>query len=257
MAFKGVILIFSLAYCFSSFAQDDYVLESESNSKTKEINKAIFNKPNPDYTSYFTTPTAYTLTKRDFRLASNDILFFKISYGLTSNTTISLNMSAFSSLIGSIKQNIKKNENVCVSITASLGDLTSGIKDTSVLFTGGSGQATIGNHQNNVTVGTGFYYINSNIEMINEEHEFFFHTINAGFQKQLSKNVYLMIDGLYFTNYNILTGGAGFRFVIKTKYSINAGLMPIFWNNIRTTRHDFTSGVIPFFSARMLIERKD
>jgi hypothetical protein len=93
--------------------------------------------------------------------------------------------------------------------------------------------------------------------MINEETEFFFHTINAGFQKQLSKNVYLMVDGLYFTNYNILTGGAGFKFVIKTKYSINAGLMPIFWNNIRTTRHDFTSGVIPFFSARMLIERKD
>tara|TARA_R110001592_G_scaffold88758_4_gene261314 strand:- start:427 stop:1197 length:771 start_codon:yes stop_codon:yes gene_type:complete len=256
MVFKGFILLFSSIYFTAAFAQDDYVLESD-NSKTTEINKAIFNKPNPDYTSYFTTPTAYTLTKRDFRLASNDILFFKASYGLTNNTTISLNISAFSSLVGSIKQNIKRNENVSVSITASIGDLTSGLEDTTVLFTGGSGQATIGDHQNNVTIGTGIYYINSSVEMINEESEFFFHTINAGFQKQLSKNIYLMIDGLYFTNYNILTGGAGFKFVIKTKYSINAGLMPIFWNNIRSTRYDFTSGVIPFFSARMLIERKD
>lgn len=253
---KGVFLLLFSFYFYTAFAQDDYVLESD-NSKSTEINKAIFNKPNPDYTSYFTTPTAYTLTKRDFRLASNDILFFKVSYGLTNKTTIGLNMSMFSSLVGSIKQNIKSNESINISITASIGDLTSGIKDTTVLFTGGSGQATIGDHQNNLTIGTGFYYINSNVEMINEETEFFFHTINAGFQKQLSKNVYLMVDGLYFTNYNILTGGAGFKFVIKTKYSINAGLMPIFWNNIRTTRHDFTSGVIPFFSARMLIERKD
>ncbi|MCB9359703.1 MAG: hypothetical protein H6587_11705 [Flavobacteriales bacterium] len=253
---KGFFLLLFTFYYYSLFAQDEYVLDTD-NSKTTEINKAIFNKPNPDYTSYFTTPTAYTLTKRDFRLASNDILFFKVSYGLTSNSTISLNMSAFSSLIGSIKQNIKKNENICISITASLGDLTSGLKDTTVLFTGCSGQATIGDHQNNLTIGTGIYYINSNVEMINEETEFFFHTINAGFQKQLSKNSYLMLDGLYFTNYNILTGGIGFKFVIKTKYSVNAGVMPVIWNNIRTTRHDFTSGVLPFFSVRMLIERKD
>jgi hypothetical protein len=253
---KGVFLLLFSFYFYSVFAQDDYVLESD-NSKTTEINKAIFNKPNPDYTSYFTTPTAYTLTKRDFRLASNDILFFKVSYGLTEKTTIALNMSMFGSLVGSIKQNIKQNENVRLSITASLGDLTSGIKDTSVLFTGGSFLATIGDHQNNITIGTGFYYVKSSIELINEETEFFFHTINAGFQKQLSKNIYLMLDGLYFTNYNIITGGAGFKFVIKTKYSINAGVMPVIWNNIRTTRHDFTSGVIPFFSARMLIERND
>lgn len=254
--FRGFFLLFLLIYFSTTFAQDDYVLETK-HSKKSEFDKTIFNKKNPDYTSYFTTPTAFTLTKRDFRLASNDILFFKASYGLTSKTTASLNMSAFSSLIGSIKQNIKKNETVSISITVSLGDLTAGIKDTNVFFTGSSCIATIGDHQNNFTIGTGIYYINSNIEMINEEHEFFFHVINAGFQNQVSKNIYVLIDGMYLTNYNILTGTAGFKFLIKTKYSINVGVMPIIWNNIRTTRHDFTSGVIPFFSARMLIERKD
>lgn len=253
---KGFILVLFSFIISYSFAQDDYVLESTESTKN-EVNSAFFNKPNPDYTSYFTTPTAFTLSKRDFRLASNDIIFFKASYGLTSNTTLSLNMSAFSSLVGSIKQNLKRNETVNISITASLGDLTSGIKDTTVLFAGTSCQATIGDHQNNLTIGTGIYYINSNVEMINEEHEFFFHVINAGFQNQLSKNIYFLIDGMYFTNYNVLTGGVGFKFVIKTKYSINAGIMPIVWNNIRTSRHDFTSGVLPFFSARMLIERKD
>lgn len=247
-----LVSIFFLSLLSNFYAQDDYVIDNK-----KKIKEKNFNKSNTDYTSYFSTPTAFTLTKRDFRIASNNILFAKGSYGLTNKTTASVTVSAFGSLVASIKQNLKQNETVAISISSTFGDLSLAVRDTSFLFTGINGQATIGDKQNNLTIGTGIYYLNSNVEFINEEHEFLFHYINAGIQSQLSNNMYLMVDGMYFTNYNVFMGTAGLKFLLKTKYSFNVGLMPIIWDNIRTTRHDFTSGVLPFFSARMLIERKD
>ena len=251
---KGVFLAIISFSCINLFAQDDYVLEDYKTNETNII-EDHYDKPNPDYTSYFMTPSAYTLTSRDFRFASNDIIFLKASYGFTNNTTASLNVSMFSSVVASVKQNIKRNETVSLSITASVGDLYAASEDTTVAFTGGSFQATIGDHQNNLTFGTGVYYIGSNIDIINEQSQFFFHTVNVGFQNQISKHIYFLAEGLYFTNYSVFTGGVGLKFVVKRKYSINVGAMPVLWNNIRTSRHDFSSGVIPFFSVRMLIER--
>jgi len=254
--FKGTFLFLFSILCLSPlYSQDDYVLDAKQLDKPV-IKKPIYNVPNPDYMAYNTTPTAFPLSSRDFRLASNDILFFKCSYGLTSKTTVSANMSLFGSLIGSVRQLIKEKDNVTVSFSASIGDFRAASADTTIFFTGTNIEVTIGDHQNNLSFGAGFHYMNSDtLEIFNEEHEFFFYTINVGFQNQLSRSLYLVLDALYFTNYNILTGGASLKFVIKRKYSINAGLMPITWNNIRSSRWDLRPGIIPFFSMRMLIER--
>lgn len=245
------LLLFSIG---CSFAQDDYVLDAKELDKPV-IKKPIYNIPNPDYMGYNTTPTAFTLGQRDFRLASNDILFFKGSYGVTSKTTLSVNLSMFSSMVGIIRQQLKESDDFVVSVSASLGDLYSASRDTTILFTGTNIEATIGDHQNNLSFGTGIHYINSTIDIFNERREFFFHTINVGFQNQLSRIMYIVLDAMYFTNYGILTGGASLKFVIKRKYSINAGIMPVTWNEIRSTRYDLHPGVLPFFAVRMLIDR--
>jgi hypothetical protein len=257
MYLKGLLLVVSFFYLQLGFAQeDDYVVKDKKSAKPL-YKKDLYSTPNPDYTSYFISPTAFTITKRDFRLASNDLIFFKVTYGLTSNTNVSINTSLFGSIIGSVKHSIVLKENQQLSFSASFGDFTASLKDTNVLFGGCDANFTLGDHQNNVTFGTGFHVVKSNIDLIQDKRQFFVHTLNFGVQRQIAKKTYLMIDGYYFTNYSILTGAAGFKFVIKTRYTLNAGVMPILWNNIRNTRYDVKPILIPVVSFRMLIERKD
>ena len=237
-----------------SFFLDDYVLDAHQLDQPV-VKEPLYNLPNPDFMAYNTTPTAFTLSSGDIRLASNDLIFFKASYGLSSKTTISANASMFSSFIGSVRQQLKATDNFTVAVSASLGDLYAGSRDTTILFTGANFEATIGDHQNNLSFGMGFHYINSDqIELFNDQHEFYFHTLNVGFQNQISRVIYVVLDALYFTNYSILTGGASLKFVIKRKYSINVGVMPVTWNDIRSSRWDVRAGILPFFAARMFID---
>lgn len=250
--------LFSLTFCAAQ-TEDDYVLKDKNNKTSKrklKDKKDFYGISNPDYTSYFISPTAFTLTKRDFRLASNDILFFKGTYGLTDHTNISINTSFFGTLIGSIKQSIDIDEHQKLAFSASIGDFTASIKDTNILFTGADACFTLGDHQNNISFGTGFYYIKSSIDIFNDLREFYAHVISFGFQNQISKKIYVMVDGYYFTNYSILTAAAGFKFVIRTRFNLNIGVMPILWNDIRSSRYDIKPTMIPVVSFRLLIDRK-
>ncbi len=258
---KKFWLLLSLFFFFiklSCFAQveDDYVNKNQSKSKPL-FNKKIYEISNPDYTSYFLSPTAFTLTKRDFRIASNDFIFVKGTYGLTDKLNISLNTSLFGSLIGSLKQRIDLGEQKSLSFSASLGNFTFTLKDTNILFSSADANFTFGTIQNSITVGTGMSFIKSNIDLVNDKRKFLMHFITFGLQNQLSRKVYFMVDGYYFTNYNILTAAAGFKFVIKTRYTLNAGVMPILWNDTRRSRYDIKPMMIPVVSFRMLIERKN
>lgn len=254
-------LWFSLLFFFLIpvyfFAQDDYVDENRSNKKEKQVVKTrpVHFLPNPDYTSYFLSPTAYTLSSRDFRLASNDLIFYKCSYGVSNKTTLSASGSLFSSLVGSVKHKIKQSEEFDLSITASLGDLYAASSDTTILFTGTELIATLGDYENNFSFSTGFHYLYSNIGLIDDNEELSFHHVAIGYQRQLTRTILVSAEGMYFTNHNIFTGGAGFKFIIKRKYLLATGVMPIIWNNIRPSRYDQTSLILPFFSLRMLIER--
>ncbi len=257
MFLKGFCVVVCFV-CFQiGFAQDDDYVVKDKKSAKPLFKKDIYNTPNPDYTSYFISPTAFTLTKRDFRLASNDLVFFKVTYGLTSNSNVSLNTSLFGTIIGSVKHSIALQENQQLSFSASFGDFTASLKDTNILFGGGDANFTLGDHQNNVTFGTGFHAVKSNIDLIQDKRQVFVHTLNFGVQRQIGQKTYLMVDGYYFTNFSILTGAAGLKFVIKTRYALNVGVMPILWKTIRSTRYDIKPNRIPVVSFRMLIERKD
>lgn len=246
-------------YTTISFAQsDDYVLDKKKQHNiSPQFQKDIYDTKNPDYTSYFISPTAFTITKRDFRFASNDILFLKGTYGLTSNTNVSLTSSLFGSIFGSVKHSFNLQNEKTLSLSASAGNFTAFLKDTNIVLTGTDAVFTIGDHQNNVSIGTGFYFIKSNIDIVYDKREFFIHAITFGIQNQISKKVYLMADGYYFTNYNFFTAAAGLKFVIKTRYCLNTGIMPFVRDDIRTTRHDIKSVFLPVISFKMLIERKD
>lgn len=253
-----ILCLFSLTFCIAQ-EDEDYVLKNKNSRKSiRQLTdkKDIYDISNPDYTSYFISPTAFTITKRDFRLASNDIMFFKVTYGLTDHTNISINTSLFGSLIGSIKQSIDIDENQKLAFSASLGDFTASLKDTNILFTGADACFTLGDHQNNISFGTGFYYIKSSIDIFNDRRELYAHVISFGLQNQITKKTYFMVDGYYFTNYSIFTAALGFKFIIRTRYNLNVGVMPILWNDIRSSRYDIKPTMIPVVSFRMLIDRK-
>lgn len=246
-----------ISVCFSQ-EEEDYVL---NNHKTKNLDpnfkKNIYDIVNPDYTSYFISPTAFTIPKYNFRLANNDLLFFKGTYGLTNNTNISLTTTLFGSIIGSIKHAINLDDEKTLSFSASFGDFTASLIDTNILFSNVDVNFTFGTHQNSFTIGTGGSFISSNIELISSKQQIFIHTLNFGFQTQISRKGYVMIDGYYFTNYNILTAAAGLKFIMGKRFTLNVGVMPILWNNIRSSRYDIQPVIMPVASFRVLLGRKD
>ena len=241
------IIIFS----FGALAQDDYVSDKKIKNK-----KGFTNIPNPDFTNYTFTASAYTLKKRDFRFTNTDVVFTKISYGLTNNTMVSGNMSFAGTFVGSIKHKINLNEGFDLAFTGSIGQALYLPTDSFVMVTGGQSIFTFGDYQNNFTIGAGFYYAKANYIMVNDEDELFFNNIYIGAQRQIKPKTYLLGEAMYFWNYNSFVGSIAMKFIIKTRFSLIVGLMPI-WQHARISanRSSVEGGVLPVIAFRMWLNR--
>ncbi len=264
------IFIFFLFFCFINFyaiaQDDDYVIDKPAEPKNKVFNTI----PNPDFTSYLLSSSAYTLKSRDMRFSNTDILYAKGSYGITNNTMASLSISLVGTFIGSVKQQININDEVMLGMSASIGQLfykkkdpsdTNSVQDTVVFFAGGQSMVTLGDIQNNITFGAGFYYVKSTVDMIHEEREFFLSNIYVALQKQIGRKVYLMAEGIYCWNYNVVTGAAGIKIIIKEHMSLGLGVMPLAWIGPRINRStsvaraNRAATAIPLITFRLILDR--
>ncbi|NQX97289.1 MAG: hypothetical protein HRT73_05330 [Flavobacteriales bacterium] len=244
-------VLFYLFFSLTTFivkAQDDYVI-----SKPVELNKKDFNTiKNPDFTSYLLSSSSYTLKKKDIRISNTDLLFAKGSYGLTDNTTASLSISLIGTFIASIKQQINLTEGLTMGFSVSIGQLLAVPTDSVIFFTGGQSMVTLGDIQNNITFGVGFYYAKSSFKAINEEKEFFLSNFYVSSQKQISKRVYLIAEGIYFGNYNVLSGALGIKVTIKESMTLGFGIMPLAWIDPNINNSDIDAGALPIITFRML-----
>ena len=255
----GIIkyLLFLLLLVISnvnSFAQDDYVINKPSKKKAKNI---LFSKiENPDYTNYFLTSSAYTLKSRDIRISGTDIIFVKDSYGLTNNITASLNASMFGSLIASIKYKIDLNEELKLGFSAGLGQITTISEDSVIAIGGGQTMVTYGDYQDNITAGAGIYYDRSTFDFGNGKEELPLLNFYVGLQKQISRRVYLMADGIYFPEHNVFTGGFGVKIIIKDYMSLLVGAMPLTQQYLYTNNRQIRESIIlPIVSFRVWLDR--
>jgi len=246
---------FIIAAYHNTYAQnEDYVINKPEKRKAK--NKIFSQLNNPDFTNYFLTSSAYTLKKRDIRLSNTDLLFSKINYGLTNNTTISLNISLIGTTVGAIKYQIDLTEQLKLGVSASIGSLARISKDSIVFLGGGQSMLTYGDYQNNITAGIGYYYVKSTFVLIRNNDQLSLYNIYMGVQRQISKRTYIVGDIIYFPRYNVITGSAGVKVIIKDNMSLCAGLMPIsqeyLYINNRKIRESI---IIPLLSFRMLLDR--
>ncbi len=229
----------------------DYVID-----KPDDTSKDNFSPiPNPDYTCYLLNSTAFTLKQRDIRLSGTDIIYAKGSYGLTDNTTASVSISLAGTFIGSVKQQININDDLKLGVSASIGQLLSVPSDSVIFFAGGQTMVTLGDFQNNLTFGTGFYYTKSTFDIINEEKEFFLSNIYIGTQKQIGRRVYLIAEGIYFWNYNVISGAFGIKIIIKNNMALGFGVMPLSWNDPVLGHNNSEATVLPVATFRMLLDR--
>jgi hypothetical protein len=244
---------------FLTFAQDDYVITEQIQEKPQS--RVFSGLPNPDFTNYTFTASAYTLHKRDFRFSNTDIFFLKGSYGLSNKTMVSLNLSALGTFIGSVKHKININDGMDLGLTASMGQALmipgdSLAEDSIINSVGGQAVISLGDHQNNISGGYGFYYAESNYDMIDGDRSLYLNNFFVAVQKQISPKTYLMAEGMYFLNYNSFVGSIAFKFIIKTRWSLVAGLMPVFRNGrIGPNRTSFEGGVIPVIALRLYLDR--
>jgi hypothetical protein len=240
-----------------SAQDDDYVISNPDIIEKKVVKpkpvKDLNAVPNPDFTNYFLTSTAYTLKKKNFRLSGTDILFIKASYGISNNAMASVNVSLFGTVAGTIKQQINVSEDIKFGVTVSGGRLFYIPLDTSIYYGGGQALASLGDTQDNITIGTGFYYIRSTFDIINEEKELFIHTMFIGAQKQISRKMYIMGEVIYFSNYKVITGAIGVKVVVGDRISLNFGIMPLAWNEPGSNQFMVLPGAIPLISFRMLL----
>ena len=112
---------------------------------------------------------------------------------------------------------------------------------------------TFGDIQDNFSAGTGFYYAKSSYEVFNDETKLKLSNVFIGTQKQIGRKSYLMIDGIYFVNYNVFSGAIALKFIIKTSMSLSFGIMPIGWNGNQSRGIDSESSIIPLISFRILL----
>ncbi len=267
---KPVLLSFFLLLTIVSCLhaqEDEYVISNpkkinKSNIKPSQVDS--FKKKNPDYTAYFLNPTAYTLKKKQIRASGTNILFMKGSYGLTNNTTASVNISLFGTLTGSLKQQIGVNEMVRVGISASGGMLVlnpaaptiHSDRDSNIFLMGAQAMITLGDKQDNLTAGTGYYLLKGTYDFAkNGTENYSINLVYIGFQKQISKKLYLMGEGMYFINNQIFTGGLGVKAVIGDRIALNFGVMPLGFND-PSTRQVSIPLALPIISFRMLLGRK-
>lgn len=240
-----------LMYCTACFSQDeDYVIDKPKD----KTDKYTTNIPNPDFTNYSLTASAYTLKKKSFRLVNTGIIFNKVSYGLTDNTTLSLNLSFIGTFALAAKHQFHINDHLKLGISGSAGQMYGIHEDTTIGFVGGQTMITFGDIQDNFTAGTGFYYANSSYEVFNNETKLKLSNVFVGTQKQIGRKSYLMLDGIYFVNYNVFTGAVALKFIIKTSMSLTFGVMPIGWNGNRGRGIDGETSAIPLLSFRMLLD---
>ena len=264
-----LFLLFSIT-SLSIFAQDtEYVIGKPDETEKKEFKKpteldsnAI---PNPDYTAYFLNATAYSLDKKKIRLSGTDIIFIKASYGITNTTMASVNISAFGTVTGSVKQQINLSDYVKAGASvsggrifynASDGSNNQPYTDSSIYMGGGQVMLTLGDKQDNLTIGSGFYYVKSKLDLAGQGPEsFYLNTIYVGFQKQIGKRFYIMAEGMYFINYQVFTGAAGVKFVMGDRMSLNFGIMPFGGNDPSTNKTYVAPVAIPLISFRLLLGR--
>jgi len=253
---KEVIFCVLLTVTFNNITAQvhDYVMDKPERKKAK--NRVFSQIANPDFTNYFLTASAFTLRSRDIRLSNTDILFTKGSYGLTNNTTASLNVSFLGTTAGAIKHKIDLTDDLKLGISASLGSLATISEDSLIYFGGGQTMLTSGDHQNNITFGIGYYYVISTFELLRNDDQLPFYNLYIGLQKQIGKRTYFMGEVIYFPEYNVITGSAGIKVIIKNNMSICGGLMPIS-NEYQYVgnRKIRQSTVIPLLSFRMLLDR--
>ncbi|MCO6501420.1 MAG: hypothetical protein J5I47_13750 [Vicingus serpentipes] len=246
--------LFTITYT-SIFAQvDEYVIDEPEKKEAKNI---LFSQiPNPDFTNYFLTSSAFTLRSRDIRLSNTDILFSKGSYGLTNNTTASINVSFLGTTAGAIKHKIELNDELNLGVSASLGSLATISEDSLIYFIGGQSMITYGDHQDNITFGIGYYYVISTFELLRNDEQLPFYNIYLGLQKQIGRRTYFMGEAIYFPEYNVITGSAGIKVIIKNNMSLCGGLMPISHEyQYVGNRNIRQSIIIPLLSFRMLLDR--
>jgi len=136
--------------------------------------------------------------------------------------------------------------------SASIGQLLAVPTDSVIFFTGGQSMVTLGDIQNNITFGVGFYYAKSSFKAINEEKEFFLSNFYVSSQKQISKRVYLIAEGIYFGNYNVLSGALGIKVTIKESMTLGFGIMPLAWIDPNINNSDIDAGALPIITFRML-----
>ena len=255
-------IIICISFSVTAFAQtdDDYVNEDKTTTPKQKRSidsdaTIIYGISNPDYTNHFLTPTSLTLKKDEIRLASSDIIFAKASYGLTNSTTISVNSALFGMFIPSIKQSLAVNNEMTIAASLSGGQLLAINEDSVIAFGGGSIMGTLGNIQNNFTVGAAFYYAKGTFNFANNNEMPFFHFFIGG-HRQIGQRVFISFDVMYFPTYQVYTGSAGIKITIRENMSIGIGVMPIAWNDVSTNKGvEFQPILIPLLSFKMLLNK--
>ncbi len=258
--------LFLLFICLTQLIKSqevDYVIDDPGKREVKKyIQPSIIDSiriANPDYTSYFLNATSYTLDKKKIRLSGTDVIFIKGSYGISDNLMASVNISLLGTFTGSLKQQIKLTDQIKVAISVSGGrlffeDYDFSRIDSITYMGGGQAMLTLGDRQNNITVGTGLYYIKSTYDFWgNGEDNFLLNNVYLGLQKQIGKKFYLMAEATYFLDLQVFTGAIGIKAVIGDRVSLNAGVMPFGYNDPSLNKIIVEQIPIPLLSFRYLL----
>ncbi len=258
-----IFLLSILPFCVNA-QEVDYVIDDPSKTKVRKQNLPSLpddnSIPNPDYTAYFLNATAYTLDHKKIRLSGTDVVFVKASYGLMDNFTASVNLSILGTFTGSLKQQFNLTDQVKAGISVSGGrlilldsDLTQ--IDSTIYFGGGQAMLTLGDRQDNLTIGTGIYYVKSSFDFLgNGRESFTSNNVYVALQKQISRKLYLMAEGMYFLNTQIFTGAIGIKAIIGDRISLGAGVMPFGYND-PTANLVVEPIPIPLISFRYILGR--
>ncbi|PCJ00134.1 MAG: hypothetical protein COB15_03090 [Flavobacteriales bacterium] len=257
-----LLLFIGLAF-FINAQEVDYVIKDPEKNKEHIIPNAPDNNkiPNPDYTAYFLNATAYTLDKKKMRLSGTDLFFIKASYGLSDNLMASFNISLFGTFTGSLKCQLNLTEQIKLGAAFSGGrlfyaDVDISSVDSSSYFGGGQAMITLGDKQDNITVGTGFYQIKNTFDLFGNGIEtLLINNIYIGFQKQIGRKWYIMAEGNYFLNHRAFYIAAGVKVVVGDRISLNLGIMPMGYNDPTNNQTIFEPIPIPLISFRYLLGR--
>ena len=115
---------------------------------------------------------------------------------------------------------------------------------------------TLGDRQNNITAGSGFYYMKSTFDLFGNGNEvLLINNVYVGLQKQIGKKWYFMTEGIYFINNQVFTGAIGMKVVLGDRIALNFGLMPFGFNDPGANKTVVEPIPIPLISFRLLLGR--